>query len=247
MTAPGRSPRATGLSWPFTLVSVACGTALCWWTIANAAIGYTLQPWYGWTQGRVVIAELASEMRPTGNGKERQFFNAVIICAYEVDGVTHRLRLSDPEEWYWTDGEAGIHIRRLPPGKQVPIFFDRQSPATAKAVRTVNLTYLLIPALLTIATAWLIRRECDINRPTTSPKTAARYVGSLPALAAFAYFLWFRVLDGKSAFSGSSGRWSSAPDLLLVWILFSLGFSLIAWAIAGQMKKTPAQPAKPVA
>lgn len=246
MTITRAPSGATWVSWLFTLVSVACGTALCWWSIANAVIGYTLQPWYGWTQGRVVTAELASEMRPTGNGKERQLFNAVIVCTYDVDGVTHHLRLSDPEEWYATEGAAGIHIRRLPLGKQVPVFYDRQAPATAKAVRTVNLTYLLIPALLMIATAWLLWRESDITRPKTGAKSLAGYVVSLPVLAAFAYFLWFQVLDGKGAFSRSSGKWSNAPDLLFMWLSFSLGFCLIVWAIAGRMEKTAEAPAKPV-
>ena len=189
-------------------------------------------PWYGWTQGRVVTAEVTSEKGSTGNGTERPVFIPNIVCAYDVDGVTHHLRISDPLEAYATAGLAGIIISRLPIGTRVPVFYDRQSPETAKAVRAVSLTYLGIPALLTIMTAWLFRRERKLNRPERGFQALAGYIVSVPGLLAYAYFSAFWVLDGKTVFHVSLSRWSHEPDLIFVWLLFTLGFSLIVWAIA---------------
>lgn len=68
---------------------------------------------------------------------------------------------------------------------------------------------------------------------------------SVPGLLAYAYFSAFWVLDGKTVFHVSWSRWSNVPDLLVVWLLFALGISLIVWAIADQMSKVSALPAGP--
>jgi hypothetical protein len=230
----------TQTSWIVTLTLVACGAALCWWVLAQCALDYTLLPWYGWTQGRVVTAEVTSEMRSTGSGTERPVFIPAIVCAYDVDGVTHRLRISDPLEGYATTGSAGIIISRLPIATRVPVFYDRQSPDTAKAVRAVSLTYLEIPALLTIMTAWLFLREKKRDRPKTGFKALAGYIVSVPGLLAYAYFSAFWVLDGKTVFHVTRSRWSNVPDLIFVWLLFTLGFCLIVWGIADRKSKMSA-------
>lgn len=242
MTAISPSSGKSRTSWIATLTLVACGAVLCWWVLAQAAQDYTLLPWYGWTQGQVVSAEVTSEMRSTGSETERPVFIPTIVCAYEVDGVTHRLRISDPLEGYATAGLAGIIISRLPIGTRVPVFYDWQSPATAKAVRTVSLIYLGIPALLIITTAWLILLEKTRDMPKKGIKALSGYIVSVPSLLAFAYFSAFQVLDGKTVFHVSRSRWSNAPDLIFVWLLFTLGFSLIVWAIAEWMRRASVLP-----
>lgn len=246
MTDVDPRSEATGMSWLSVSVMAACGTALCWWVLTRAVTDYTLMPWHGWAQGRIVAADVISEVRSTGDGKERPFFKAVITCAYEVDGDAHRLRLTDPQERSSTKAEADTLIRKLPVGTRVPVFYDRGSPVTAHATRTINLTYLVTPALLTIVTAWLVWREIGRTRPKTGLRSLAGYVASVPALLAYVYFHAFRVLDGKPALAEHRHKWDSSPDLIFAWLLFTLGFCLIAGAIAGRRGKKPAPPAKPV-
>ena len=242
---------------PYSLLLIMVAGGLCW-PLVHVAQSITWEPWYGWTQGTVTTAEVTRGKTVTGdgkglpvemtelqsvtiNGKKFPAFTATIICTYEVSGTSYRLTVTDPQEVHVTEGMAGIHLTRLPLGTRVPIFYDRQAPAHGKAIRTCNLTYWIIPVLLTIAVAWATLRELAHPIPERGLASLRGLLGGVPALLACAYFFGFRVLDGRPADVSTSGKWDSAPELLIIWLLFSAIFSLVVCAARGLVKPSGTQ------